>query len=319
MNIKHFSNHPRVSMNGRGSTARLLLGILHLSVCCLCFGEEVNSTDNRVVGGVEVEPGRYPYTVAVVDGRETAFCAGTLIASNWVLSAAHCAEGRAVYVQVGRHNLDFKEEDYENIPVEAEVVHPNFCPDTMQYDFALFRLEYDSSYDTVTVASEDINLYNGRPVTVMGWGAQWYGGPNSPVLLEAEVNIIENTWCDSLYQGISEITDDMLCAVREGFDACDGDSGGPLIANEDGRDTLVGVVSWGTYCGDAQYPGVYGRVSKIREWIGQTVQNGGKMKLRDLIKYRMKRLSMGTRRMQESGSKRERPEISGNLRKQNLV
>jgi len=41
------------------------------------------------------------------------------------------------------------------------------------------------------------------------------------------------------------------------LDACDGDSGGPLIANIDGKFTLVGVTSWGFGCGYLNSPGVY--------------------------------------------------------------
>ena len=40
-------------------------------------------------------------------------------------------------------------------------------------------------------------------------------------------------------------TKNMICGGREGRDTCLGQSGGPLVAEIDGKFTLVGVTSWG--------------------------------------------------------------------------
>ncbi|XP_022221459.2 trypsin [Drosophila obscura] len=61
------------------------------------------------------------------------------------------------------------------------------------------------------------------------------------------------------------ITSNMFCAIGEnGKDACEGDSGGPIL--QAGRP--VGVVSWGYSCGSG-YPGVYTRLSSppIKHWL----------------------------------------------------
>merc|ERR1712228_834889 len=45
---------------------------------------------SRIVGGTETEINEYPWIASIADSQESQFCGGTLIASQWVLTAAHC-------------------------------------------------------------------------------------------------------------------------------------------------------------------------------------------------------------------------------------
>ena len=42
---------------------------------------------------------------------------------------------------------------------------------------------------------------------------------------------------------------------------------GPLTYDDDGKQTLVGVVSWGRDCALKDYPGVYARITHVLPWI----------------------------------------------------
>jgi hypothetical protein len=75
----------------------------------------------------------------------------------------------------------------------------------------------------------------------------------------------------------------MLCAGYEngGKNACFGDSGGPLMIATSAAPgwKQVGIVSWGSfYCGEADYPNVYTRVSTYQPWIaGCLVDSQGRI------------------------------------------
>ena len=43
--------------------------------------------------------------------------------------------------------------------------------------------------------------------------------------------------------------------------------------NDESIATLVGITSWGAACGYAEYPGVYGRVTAVLDWIEKETGN----------------------------------------------
>jgi hypothetical protein len=75
---------------------------------------------------------------------------------------------------------------------------------------------------------------------------------------EVSVPITTDAACRTAYNNFDATS--MICAgfPQGGRDSCQGDSGGPLMA-ADG--TQVGVVSFGAGCAQANFPGVYARVS----------------------------------------------------------
>lgn len=72
--------------------------------------------------------------------------------------------------------------------------------------------------------------------------------------------------CREVYENRGvQVTNQMFCAGSfiSKFDFCNGDNGGPMVANG----ILVGLASWGYECAAYGYPGVYTRISVFRNWI----------------------------------------------------
>ncbi|CAK4675413.1 unnamed protein product, partial [Aphanomyces euteiches] len=153
----------------------------------------------------------------------------------------------------------------ETIKVSKQIVHPKYNSNTNSYDFAIYILASNAKTTPVSVSFDTVGA--SVPVVVRGWGATSEGGSESSALLELTVNSLSNTNCASLLSPYN-VDSTMICAGgQKGKDSCQGDSGGPLTLESSGSEKLVGVVSWGLGCAQANQPGVYSRISAAKDFI----------------------------------------------------
>ena len=95
--------------------------------------------------------------------------------------------------------------------------------------------------------------------------------------LKDNIPILSNEECKTKHtseKDYNSISDDMICAGYNdgGVDACNGDSGGPLMCErEDGSVYLPGIISWGYECAEKDTPGVYTKNANYLDWIHQTI------------------------------------------------
>lgn len=264
-------------------TAALLILLLAVGAAP---AQDINSPE--IVGGQEASPGEWPWQVALVKKANGAdlyngqFCGGTIVAADWVVTAAHCVEGRTTAyfdIVAGIHNLGSPDPNFQRRTISQIIKHPGWNPSTFDNDIALLRLaspiaERNASGGTLPIkyaklVPDNIGDLANKNVAVTGWGNRAPGGNDYPTKLhEVVVPVATNAACNAAY-GAGKITDNMLCAGATGKDSCQGDSGGPLVYNNGGTWQLAGVVSWGIGCAnpDYDYLGVYARVSRYVDWI----------------------------------------------------
>jgi secreted trypsin-like serine protease len=248
----------------------------------------VATPQSRIVGGAEVSPFEHNWVVLLYVGGS--MCGGSLISSEWVLTAAHCTDGIAagdMLAGVHRHQgaqgtwWDDNAGDTdcaETINIAEKFDHPSYSASTFENDVSLLRLAQQpaciSSIDIPTL-DDGSHSQGGETCTVAGWGHTSEGGSSSDVLKSVDLTLLSNAVCTNGNYGISsgELYSSMLCAAGPaagGEDACQGDSGGPLWVKEGGIDFLAGVVSWGYGCAQPNSAGVYARVSSFLAWIEET-------------------------------------------------
>ncbi|KAF4317692.1 hypothetical protein JM18_008136 [Phytophthora kernoviae] len=224
--------------------------------------------ESRIYGGKEVDIDRYPFAVSIrMDFFDEAFCGGALIAPGWVLTAGHCIKTDEFDLLAVLGSQEREGNAGEEIKVVKGFRHPQYHKKKHLYDIGLLKLAKPSTHETAKLCAEDGSDNEvGTVATIVGWGLT-ENRTESNTLLGVNVEIITNAECNKRYD--NRITEGMLCAGKgDGKDSCNGDSGGPLIANN----ILVGIASWGRKCGAR--PGVYTRLTYVMDYINDIMGGG---------------------------------------------
>ncbi|CCN71779.1 S1 family peptidase [Vibrio nigripulchritudo] len=231
---------------------------------------EENSVQPRIIGGAEVAHSSVPYQVALQTPSGFQFCGGTIIARDWVLTAAHCVQGKSasgVQIRIGVADLRTSQGEKHN--VSRVITHERYNSSNLTNDIALLKLStpVDAKYQIAKLPTPAIKAQLASPgdtLKASGWG-RFSGSSNqgSSILKAADLPVGD---CQQITG--RPVSSDFICGYKPRNSVCNGDSGGPFATQHGNEYYVFGAASW---VPDRSCSGVsaFTDVTKFVPWISQ--------------------------------------------------
>lgn len=229
----------------------------------------------RIWHGAEVkEPDRFPDSVVIVGNNQ--LCSGTLITSTQVLTAAHCfCRGVTQEVTVGHSLINFRQRAEVDLQKSKTNINcSQLTPESQLFrninrgDLALYKLKKPITGIPFRRIATEESLRAARPVTAVGFGRTSQGESGTKFYVEILVASYDCT--DQIQGPYNCLAHSEMIAAGLNKDTCEGDSGGPVLAQDGRALDLVGVTSRSLNpdgrCGSG---GIYVKLTtpEVRNWL----------------------------------------------------
>lgn len=235
---------------------------LLLSLCLVgCSTEPKPASDLKIVGGAVVNDptdAAMASTVALM-ANGGAFCTGTLIGPNHVVTAAHCIDGSSD-IQLG---YGTNPQPIPGVTVTLARAHPSWTSGPSDVAVLAFDGSLPNGLKPVRIAPM-VGIADGVGVLLAGYGVTGESRNGGGILRKVNARI------KAFDASVGEFE------MQEGLGtgSCYGDSGGPAYVQSASGLTVIGATSRGSNCdyGD----GIYGDVRMFQGWFKCTFKEAGK-------------------------------------------
>ncbi|WPT13499.1 Coagulation factor XII [Picochlorum sp. SENEW3] len=256
----------------------------------------LQSVVERVSGGKDAQKGDFPW-MARIDLPQGS-CGGILVTPSQVLTAAHCLEpfDRDDVLDDARVSIGQGDSgscrSCETFRIDSYTLHPGYKPEgfnpasgaAVRKDLAI--IELDDSSDVRPAQIAKMNPRTSDKGIVLGWG-ETETESESDTLKYSPLRVVPDSECDGFKPKNYFDSKSSICTAPAFSNpgptgvytsACEGDSGGPLMAS-DRKATVWGIVSYSirrsasSKCGDMAHT-VFTSLPDSFDWLMKNLDLG---------------------------------------------
>ncbi|KAK4878120.1 hypothetical protein RN001_010626 [Aquatica leii] len=237
-----------------------IVGFVYLVAVC---GSVTADENSRILNGTTASNNKYAYQASLQDQTKAHFCGGSILNTNWVLTAAQCLDLVSSFtVVVGTHILTSGGTTYQVMSFEK---HPLYDNVTMSYDVGVVKtttpIIYSSTVQPVLLSL--ILPIQGTIGVVTGWGYTAYPGSAASNELKAlNTTLLSTINCQKQLNSLNfTLQSTQFCTFATNAGACLGDEGSPITIGN----MQFGIAS--VFACGLGYPDVYTGIPNVYSWI----------------------------------------------------